>query len=106
MAQQVCMGALMKCSFGMAPSSLMVLPINRTMTMNMPDANIMDNVPFVNILPFAMCQSPSNPAVAAATVAALGVLTPMPCTPMTAAPWAPGCPAVMIANQPALNDSS
>lgn len=105
MGQQVCMGAMLKCSFGMAPSSLVVLPTNRVTTQT-PDANIMDHIPFVNILPFAMCQSPSNPAVAAATAAALGVLTPMPCTPMTAAPWAPGCATVMIANQPALNNSS
>ena len=85
MGQQVCMNAVMQCTFGMAPSTLMVLPANRVMTQNVPDANIMDNKPFVNILPFAMCQSPSNPAMAAA----MGVLTPMPCTPMTAAPWAP-----------------
>lgn len=98
-------GAMMACSFGAAPSSLMVLPKNMVLN-NMPLANIMDNVPFVNILPFAMCSSPANPAVAAATAAALGVLTPMPCTPMTAAPWAPGCPTVLIANMPALNNSS
>jgi len=54
MPQQVCMGAMMSCSFGAAPSSLVVLPINRVMTNHMPDANIMDNIPMVNILPFAM----------------------------------------------------
>ncbi len=105
MGQQVCMGALLKCSFGMAPSSLVVLPTNRVLTQT-PDANIMDNIPFVNILPFGMCQSLANPAVASATAAALGVLTPMPCTPVTPAPWAPGCATVMIANLPALNNSS
>ncbi|NNM83270.1 MAG: DUF4280 domain-containing protein [Burkholderiales bacterium] len=105
MGQQVCMGALLKCSFGMAPSSLVVLPTNRVLTQT-PDANIMDNIPFVNILPFGMCQSLANPAVASATAAALGVLTPMPCTPVTPAPWAPGCATVMIANMPALNNSS
>lgn len=105
MGQQVCMGALLKCSFGMAPSSLMVLPKNRVTTQT-PDANIMDNVPMMNILPFGMCQSLANPAVAAATTAALGVLTPMPCIPVTVAPWAPGSPTVLIANMPALNNSS
>lgn len=105
MGQQVCMGALLKCSFGMAPSSLMVLPKNRVTTQT-PDANIMDNIPMVNILPFGMCQSLANPAVAAATTAALGVLTPMPCIPVTVAPWAPGSPTVLIANMPALNNSS
>ncbi len=43
--------------------------------------------------------------VAAATAAALGVLTPMPCIPVTAAPWIPGSPTVMIANMPAVNNS-
>lgn len=105
MGQQVCMGAVMQCSFGVAPSSLVVLPTNRVMTQT-PDANIMDHIPMVNIMPFGMCQSPSNPMVAAATAAALGVLTPMPCIPVTPSPWAPGCPTVMIANQPALNNSS
>ena len=40
MPMQVCMGASMMCSFGMAPSSLVVLPINRVMTSEVPDANI------------------------------------------------------------------
>lgn len=84
----------------------MVLPTNRVMTQQVPDANIMDHIPMVNILPFGMCQSPSNPMVAAATAAAFGVLTPMPCIPVTATPWVPGCATVMIANMPALNNSS
>lgn len=105
MAKQVCMGALMKCSFGMAPSSLMVLPTNRVLTQT-PDATIMDHIPLLNILPFGMCQSMGNPMVVAATAAALGVMTPMPCIPVTPAPWTPGCATVMIANIPALNNSS
>ena len=106
MPNQVCMGAMLKCSMGMAPSSLVVLPVNRVMTSNVPAANIMDNKPMVNIMPFGMCQSPANPTVAAATAAALGVLTPMPCIPNTPAPWAPGAPTVLIANMPALDDTS
>jgi hypothetical protein len=106
MPNQVCMGAMLKCSMGLAPSSLVVLPVNRVMTSNVPAANIMDNKPMVNIMPFGMCQSPANPTVAAATAAALGVLTPMPCVPNTPAPWAPGAPTVLIANQPALDDTS
>ena len=87
MPLQVCMGAMMQCSFGVAPSSLVVLPTNRVMTNNVPDANIMDHIPMTNIMPFGMCTSPANPVVAAATAAALGVLTPMPCIPATPAPW-------------------
>ena len=106
MAKHVCNGALLKCSMGMAPSTMVVLPINRVLTSNQPAANIMDHIPMMNIMPFGMCQSPANPMVAAATAAALGVLTPMPCMPATVAPWMPGSPTVMLSNMPALNDTS
>lgn len=106
MPNQVCMGAMMMCTFGVAPSSLVVLPINRVMTNEMPDANIMDHIPMVNIMPFGMCSSPANPTVAAATAAALGVLTPMPCIPNTPAPWVPGAPTVLLGNQPTLDNVS
>jgi hypothetical protein len=106
MPLQVCMGAMMQCSFGMAPSSLVVLPTNRVMTNQVPDANIMDHIPMVNIMPFGMCMSPSNPVVAAATAAALGVLTPMPCIPATPAPWVAGAPTVLLGNFPSLDNVS
>lgn len=106
MGMQVVSGAMMTCSFGAAPSTLTVLPVNRTMVGGPPAANIMDFAPMVNILPFGMCSSLANPTVAAATAAALGVLTPMPCIPMTVAPWVVGAPTVLIGNMPALNDSS
>jgi len=105
MAQQVNMGATLQCSFGAAPSSLVVLPVNRVFTQT-PDANIMDNKPMVNILPFGMCSSLANPTVAAATAAALGVLTPMPCIPVIPAPWMPGAPTVLLANMPTLDNNS
>jgi len=106
MPNQVCMNAMMMCTFGMAPSSLVVLPINRVMTDQVPDANIMDHIPMVNIMPFGMCMSPSNPVVAAATAAALGVLTPMPCIPATTSPWVAGAPTVLLGNQPTLDNVS
>ena len=106
MPNQVCFGAQMMCSFGVAPSALVVLPINRVMTNMVPDANIMDHVPMVNIMPFGMCMSPANPTVAAATTAALGVLTPMPCIPNTPSPWVPGAPTVLLGNQPTLDNVS
>jgi hypothetical protein len=106
MPLQVCMGAMMQCSFGMAPSSLVVLPTNRVMTNQVPDANIMDHIPMVNIMPFGMCTSIANPTVAAATAAALGVLTPMPCVPATPAPWVAGAPTVLLGNFPSLDNVS
>jgi hypothetical protein len=104
MGVQVVMGAMMQCSFGVAPSSLVVLPQNKVLSM-VPAANILDNKPIVNIPPFGMCSSPSNPTVAAATAAALGVLTPMPCVPVTVAPWAPGSTKVTIGKMPALDSN-
>jgi hypothetical protein len=105
MAMHTCTGAMMQCSFGMAPSSFVATP-KTVQTSYMDAGNIMDNKPIANIPPFGMCQSMANPQVAAATAAALGVLTPMPCVPVIAAPWAPGAPTVLVANQPALNNSS
>ena len=106
MPNHVCMGAVLQCSFGVAPSSLVVLPANKMLTSFVPAANIMDHKPMVNIMPFGACFTPSNPMVAAATAAALGVLTPMPCIPMTMTPWVPGAVTVNIANQPALDNVS
>jgi len=106
MPQQVVAGAVTMCTFGMAPSTLNVLPLNKTLTGGPPAANIMDHVPIVNVVPFSMCMSPANPTVAAATAAAMGVLTPMPCVPVIPAPWAPGAPTVMIGNFPALDNTS
>jgi hypothetical protein len=100
------MGAMLQCSFGAAPSSLMVLPVNGIVTSNMPAANIMDHKPLVNILPFGTCSSMANPVVAAATAAKFGVMTPMPCVPATPAPWLPGAPTVLMGNMPSLQDSS
>jgi hypothetical protein len=106
MPNHVCHGALLKCSMGVAPSSLVVLPINMQTTSSVPAANIQDHIPMVNIMPFGMCQSPANPIVSPPTAAAMGVLTPMPCIPVTPAPWMAGSPTVTLANQPALNKSS
>lgn len=105
MAMQTCLGASMMCSFGVAPSTLVSTP-KPIMTSHMVAANILDHIPIANIPPFGMCTCPANPSVAAATSAALGVLTPMPCVPVTPAPWAAGAPTVILANAPALNDSS
>lgn len=106
MAMHVCNGAMLQCSFGLAPSTLVVLPANQMITSNQPAANIMDHIPMTNIMPFGMCSSIANPTVASATSAAMGVLTPMPCIPATSTPWVPGAPTVMLANQPTLDDTS
>jgi len=105
MPELLCHGATLMCSFGTKPSSLIVLPAGRPF-LPTPAANILDHQPIVNIPPFGMCTTPTNPAVAAATSAALGVLTPAPCVPNTQTPWTTGSPTVLIGNMPPLNNTS
>jgi hypothetical protein len=103
MGVQVVANAQLMCSFGVAPSSLMVVPKGKPVQAGgQMAATIQDFAPNVNIMPFGMCTTVSNPQVAAATSAALGVLTPQPCIPVTASPWAPGSPTVQINGAPAL----
>jgi hypothetical protein len=99
-------GATLQCALGGAPSTLVVPPVREVTVSSQPVATIMDFQPMVNIMPFAMCMSPANPQVIAATAAALGVFTPQPCVPATVSPWAPGSPTVMVADQPVLTNIS
>ena len=99
-------GAQLKCSEGAAPSTLTVLPDKRMDIDGQPIATIMDHKPMVNIAPFGMCKTQANPQVAAATAAANGVLTPMPCQPVIPAPWSPGSSLLDLLQAPALTDDS
>jgi len=100
MPMQVVNGATLMCSFGTTPSTFVVLPIHRVYDGGQPAANITDHKPMLNIMPFGMCVTPSNPAVAAAQ----GV--PQPCIPMTNTPWVTGAPTVILDHQPALDNIS
>lgn len=89
----VVQGTILKCSFGNAPAPIMVLPDKKVKSM-MPVAVKTDHIPLVNILPFGMCANLSNPMVMAATAAAFGVLTPVPCIPCTMQDWTKSCAKV------------
>ncbi len=102
MANPVVQSSLCTCSFGAAPCPLTVSSQQTVQTMNMVQATIMDNKPPT----FGMCSSMANPSVASATAAALGVLTPMPCSPVIPGPWAPGVATVFVCGKPLLNDTS
>jgi len=106
MPQQIVGTAVINCIFslGGAPSTFMATP-RTIMSSSLINGVIIDNIPFTNIMPFPMCCSPSNPAFIAATSAALGVPTPVPCTPVTPAPWVPGVPTVLVANIPVLDNT-
>jgi len=105
MPQLTSTGGLAECIFGMAPTPLMFLPSYKV-TATTPAGNINDFKPFSNIIPFIMCKSPANPAVLAATAAAFGVLTPMPCTPNISTPWIPMAPTKMIGMMPVVTSAS
>ncbi|MFV3074853.1 DUF4280 domain-containing protein [Niveispirillum fermenti] len=106
MPLQVISGAIMACTHGTAPARLTVQPGAGGLTGGAPPACITDHRPRVNIPPFGLCISLANPAVAAATAAAQGVLTPQRCVPATSTPWTPGSPTVGIGHIPALNSRS
>ena len=101
---QVVNTATLQCPFGAALSTFVVTPENRVMSGNQPAANIMDFVPMKNIMSFGTCMSLANPTVASATAAAQGVLTPMPCIPVTT-PWKPGATSVLLGYMPALDNT-
>lgn len=80
----------------MAPATLSVLPAVMAEADVKPVATAMDFKPMLNVAPSGMCRSPANPQVAAATAAAMGVLTPQHCVPVITAPWSPGSPTAQI----------
>lgn len=100
---QVVTGAKMQCSFGTAPSTFIATP-KQVMSSNKDVGHILDHKPMANIPPFGLCMTVTNPAVAAATSAAMGVLTPQPCVPVTPAPWVTGAVTNSLAHAPALDD--
>ena len=101
MGVPVVAGAACLCTMGTAPGQ-----INPTNQMAIriggkPAASIADAAPISNVGSCGMCTSLANPAVAAATAAALGVLTPQPCVPSPMGTWV--CPGkVRVAGKPVL----
>jgi hypothetical protein len=98
-APVVVMGAQIMCPMGAAPQQLVVIPKGQpVMAGGMLVATIQDAIPFTNILPFGICNSPSNPAAVAAKAAGATA----PCTPVTVA-WTPGVPTVLVNGTPIVN---
>jgi Domain of unknown function (DUF4280) len=95
MPTQVCTGASLQCSFGTAPSTFSASGTEVSAT---DAAGVTTDVTSSNVPPFALCTSPSNPAVSAADGA------PQPCVPVLT-PWSPGASDVTIGEVAALDDS-
>ncbi len=92
MPKMVVDGAKLRCSMGSLPSILVVTDDSPLSSDDKPVATVKDHVPKRHLITFGMCRSQSNPQVASATAAALGVPTPQPCIPSTNEDWTPGAP--------------
>ena len=99
-------GAKLMCPFGTMPATLIATSQLMTLGNSKPIATIMDIQFGSNITTFGMCSSLANPQVAAATAAALGVLTPQPCSMVPAGPWQATKPTVLIGGKPVLTQGS
>ncbi|MBR4515656.1 MAG: DUF4280 domain-containing protein [Lachnospiraceae bacterium] len=104
MGQVVTTGAQLMCSFGTTPGNLTATNQQTVLIEGKPAATLSDTAPMVNITPFGMCTSLANPQVAAATAAALGVLTPQPCIPAPAGTWIPSQSTVLAGGTPCLTN--
>lgn len=97
---------MIRCSQGIAPVPLVVLPVGRVLAQRTPMATVNDMIPLVNIPPFGMCNSAANPAVVAARAAAFGSPVPGPCVPVTTGPWSKGAKKVKVGGVAALTKDS
>lgn len=97
MSLVVTTGAMCMCSFGTTPGNLTSTNNMTVLAEGKPVLVITDATPMVNISSCGMCSSLANPQVAAATAAAMGVLTPQPCIPATTA-WTGG--TVLVGGKP------
>lgn len=105
MGQIVVTGGSCLCSFGTTPGTINATSQQSVMVEGKPAATIMD-CQKANISPFGMCTSLANPTVAAATAAALGVLTPQPCMMMPAGTWIPTQTKVIAGGKPCLTNDA
>lgn len=98
----VAAGASLMCPFGTTPANLNVTSQTTVLVDGKPAATIQDTAPMANITSCGMCSSLANPQVAAATAAALGVLTPQPCIPAVAGTWIPTQMTCLAEGKPCL----
>ena len=105
MSMFITTGATIKCAFGTAPCALTATSAPTHLCEGKTIATIQDAASGVNISTFGLCQTLSNPQVAAATAAALGVLTPQPCVPVTQS-WIPTGTPILLDGKPVLTQDS
>jgi len=101
MGQMVNTGASLSCSLGTSMSTFKATASPFVLVGGKTVGNITDVGSVINISPFGLCSSLANPAVAAATAAALGVLTPQPCVPQPTM-WTTGAATILVGGKPCL----
>lgn len=101
MSELITTGTSIKCPLGDAEVPFVATHNPFYVIGGKPVGNIDDGEPLINIPSFGLCKSMANPAVAAATAAALGVLTPQPCVPVTKA-WMPKQTKMLSNGKPVL----
>jgi len=106
MALVVVSSGIIQCSMGLSKSVIIGTSNLTAMAEGKPMCSILDFNPLVNIMPFGLCNSFLNPAVAAATAANMGVHTPAPCVPQVKAPWIPTSLKMMVGGAPVLSQES
>lgn len=101
MGQVVVTGGTALCTFGTMPGVISAGAQKKVLIEGKPAATILDfNAQCIT--PFGLCTTLTNPAVQAATAAALGVLTPQPCAFMPAGTWRPSKLTVQAGGSPVL----
>jgi len=95
MANLVCTGATLQCSFGTIPA---IFAASGAQTSAGSPVGVVTDVTVANVPTFGNCTSLSNPAASSSS--------PPPCLPVLSSPWSPGSAQVTISGVSALDDSS
>ena len=99
MSNLVVNNSLIKCSYGAAPVPITVIPMGPPVSgQSQLVATVNDIIPMVNIKPFGICNSPSNPMGMGKPT----FPTPCPCIPTIPSPWSPASTVLKINGQKAL----
>ena len=106
MSLALCTGGVLQCSFGTVAVPFNSMSAAKVLVNGKPMAIQTDHIPLGNIPSFGLCSCVANPAVQAATAAAMGTPTSAPCMPITTAPWQQVQKKVKVGGQPALSADS
>lgn len=102
MSLAVVAGATIACTMAVPGNTSSLVSTSTILIDNKPALTIKDNAFGANVIPFPLCQAPANPAVQAATAAAMGVPTPSACMGNFIGPWLPEQVDKILGSSPCL----